>query len=52
MIDDDFGATGGMKIGRGNRNTGRNLPQHHFVHHKSNLTRPGIEPEPQWEASD
>jgi hypothetical protein len=26
---------------------GENLPQHHFVHHKSHLTRPQ-----QWEASD
>jgi hypothetical protein len=30
-----------------------NLPQRHFVHHKSNLTRPGFEPgQPRWEASD
>jgi hypothetical protein len=26
---------------------------HHFVHHKSHLTRPGVEPgPPRWEASD
>jgi hypothetical protein len=32
---------------------GENLPQRHFVHHKSLLTRPGIEPgPPRWEASD
>jgi hypothetical protein len=32
---------------------GENLSQRHFVHHKSHLTRPGIEPEPPlWEASD
>jgi hypothetical protein len=30
-----------------------NLPQRHFVHHKSHLTRPGFEPvPPRWEASD
>jgi hypothetical protein len=30
-----------------------NLPQRHFVHHKSYLTRPGLEPGPsRWEAGD
>jgi hypothetical protein len=35
-----------MKIARGNRNVlGRkNLPQRHFVHRKSHMTRPGFEP--------
>jgi hypothetical protein len=29
------------------------LPRRHFVHHKSHLTRPGIEPgPPRWEATD
>jgi hypothetical protein len=32
---------------------GETLPQRHFVHHKSHMTRPGIEPgPPRWETSD
>jgi hypothetical protein len=45
VIDDgDCGAIGGIKIGRGNRSTGGNLPQRHVVHHKSHVTRPGFQP--------
>jgi hypothetical protein len=32
---------------------GENLLQRHFVHHKSHLNRPGLEPgQSLWEASD
>jgi hypothetical protein len=54
MIDDgDCGTIGGMKIGRGTEVLGENLPQRHFIHHKTHITRPGLEPGPsRWEASD
>jgi hypothetical protein len=36
--DDECGAIGGMRIGRGNEVLGENLPQCHFVYHKSYMT--------------
>jgi hypothetical protein len=38
MIDDDYGAVGGIRIGRGTEVLGENLPQCHFAHHKFYMT--------------
>jgi hypothetical protein len=46
MIDDDCGAIGAMRIGRETDVLRENLPQCHFVHHKSRMTWPGLEPGP------
>jgi hypothetical protein len=37
MIDDDCGAVGGMKIGRGTEVLGKTPFLFHFVHHKSHM---------------
>jgi hypothetical protein len=51
--DGDCGEISGMKIGRVIEVLRENLPQRHFLHQKSHMTRPGFEPGPtRWEASD
>jgi hypothetical protein len=54
MIDNgDCGKIGGMKSAGETEVFGENLPQRHFFHHKSHMTRPGFEPGlPLWEVSD
>jgi hypothetical protein len=54
MIDDgDCGEIGGIRIAGETEVLGENLLQRYFVHPKSHMTRPGLEPgPPRWEASD
>jgi hypothetical protein len=54
MIDKgDCGATGGTKIGKGNRSTRRKRAPAPFCPLQIPLARPGLEPgPPRWEASD
>jgi hypothetical protein len=50
--DYDDGQFGGRLAGE-TEVRGENMPQRHFVHHKSHLTSPGFEPwTPRWEDSD
>jgi hypothetical protein len=49
----DCGAIGGMKMAGETEVLGKNLAQHHFVHHKSHMIRLGLEPwPPLWEVCD
>jgi hypothetical protein len=41
--DSDCVVIGGINIGRRTEALGENFTQRHFVHHKSHMTRPGLE---------
>jgi hypothetical protein len=49
----EYGAIRGIEIGRKTIVLRGNMPQYYFVHHKSQMTCPSIEPRRKnWEASD
>jgi hypothetical protein len=53
MIDDECGGSVEWELTGETEVLGENLSQCHFVHHKSHMTWPGLEPgPPRWEAGD